>query len=74
MEEITIGIKLGLIAWVIISISETLLNKINKTPPTWWCNKCATWWIILAITFNPFTAATAAFFIWWVEKNNKIEL
>lgn len=73
--EILEGIKWGLLLWVIFSQAEWVINKWDRNRREFNpCKKCITFFSILIITLNPFTAATSAFIMWWIEKNNVVQL
>ena len=77
MEEITIGIKWAFLLWVIISQGEWLLNKWGKDFPV--CKKCLVFWTTLILTninleINVFSAPIAAYIMYWIEKNETMEL
>jgi hypothetical protein len=77
MEEIIIGIKWGILLWVIISQIEYILLKREIEFPI--CKKCLVFWVTILITniiepINIFSAPVAAIIMWWIDKNETIEL
>lgn len=63
------GIEYGLLMWVITSWISWLYHRFQLYSfiPTL-CPKCTSFWLTLAFTLNPFTAALAAFMVYMIDK------
>lgn len=86
-DIITDGIVFAALIWVSLSLFKVAANKVFK----WFkkkysiesllggylCQKCITFWLVLLITWNPFTASVAALVAALIDvhfNNAKIEL
>jgi hypothetical protein len=74
MMNLSAGILFGALFWAVFSMVTKVLNIFNIEMNFSLCEVCVTFWMTLALTFNPFIAAGAALTKWWIEKNDVIEL
>lgn len=77
MEVLIEGIKWFTMFWVANSIVSEIYNWISfyyPLPQNNICSKCLCFWIVTAITFNPFIGAIASFCYYLYDKNNIIKL
>lgn len=87
VDIITDGIVYSATIWAALSLFKAASNKvlrwfkkkdsIQSLLGGYMCQKCITFWLVLVITFNPFTASVAALAAALIDihfNNAKIEL
>jgi hypothetical protein len=64
-----VGLSLFQHAATLLAIKYKPFRKVEEV-----CKRCWTFWIVLALTWNPFVAAIAAFFAMLESNYNRIQL